>query len=140
MEEIAVKNNDYSLYHKLLRYKMYNLDKKEIEEYLMIFAMLFITDINYWLNNVIHENGDKPLSYGVMELYPEIKNIFKKQDVVSIFNNAIDSVAIDYLKGNNDLILFYLIKSLNYDDIDDINREIEEYSFEERYLKELLMK
>lgn len=140
MEYIAAKNNDYRKYHKTLYYKLINLNKNDIKDFLIVFTKLFIIDINYWLSNNSRQKGDKPLSSVVTELYPDIKDLFMNQDIISIFNEANDSILISYLKDNDDLLLFYLIKSLNYEDIDDINREIEEYTFEENYLKELLMK
>lgn len=137
MQDVAIRFNDYQIYHKILCYNFNNLEKKDTAEYIKIFIMLFITDINYWLSKDNPYN-DKPLSLDVIESYPEIKDYFVNQDIDLIFNNAYDSIEINFLKDNYDLILFYLIKSLDYEDIEDVNREIEEYVFEERYLKELL--
>lgn len=138
MEETAIGNNDYNTYHKVLYFKLINSDRNDVAEYLILFTKIFIIELNNWLSKIVHENGEKPLSRFITKLYPEIKDLFLNQNILSIFNKANDSISIEYLKDNDSLILLYLIKSLNYEDIDDINREIEEYTFEENYLNELL--
>ena len=137
LEEISIMNEDYLKYHDIIHYQLENV-KKDSVEYLILFSKLFIIEINYWLNRFEHEKGEKPLDSDLIDKYPDIKDFFKYNDIVSIFNEANNSIKIDYLKDKNDKSLFYLIKSLNYDDIEDINREIEQDFFEENYLKSLL--
>ncbi len=138
MHDVAIRFKDYRIYHKILYYNFINMDKKCTAQYLISFTMLFITDINYWLSNFNPDIKEKPLSNDVINLYPEVKHSFVNKDINLIFNNAYNSIEIDFLKDNYDLVLFYLIKSLSYEDIEDINREIEEFIFEERFLKILL--
>lgn len=137
LEEISIIKKDYYKYRAIISHKLKNVDEDSIE-YLVLFSKLFIIDIKYWLNKSKHDNGEKPLTFDLLDKYPGVKELFKCQDVVSIFNEANSSIQIDYLKDNDDITLFFLIKSLNYDDIDDINREIEEDFFEKNYLKYLL--
>ena len=90
------------------------------------------------MNNFEYEKGLKPLSIDIEMEYPNIKKFFIDEDIFAIYNEANNSIKIDSLKDKEDLSLFYLIKSLEYEDIEDINREIEHDVFEDNYLKYLL--
>lgn len=131
----AIKNNNYFRYHRFISYKLNHI-KEFSDYYLVLFMVLFIIDINFFLNQ--KEIIQKPLSEVVIRQYPEIKEIFEYVDVGEIFYKALKYIKIDFLKDNEDLVLFYFIKSLNYEDIDDINREIEEEKFNRIFLDHLL--
>ena len=117
---------------------MEKIKQEDHLKYLILFTKLFIIDLNYWLNNFEYEKGLKPLSIDIEMEYPNIKKFFIDEDIFAIYNEANNSIKIDSLKDKEDLSLFYLIKSLEYEDIEDINREIEHDIFEENYLKSLL--
>ena len=138
MENIAIDFEDYNMYYRIIFNKLNNLTDKESEEYLVYFTQLFIIDINHWLNSQIHENGEKPLSLDVEMEYPEIQDSFNNKNIAEIFNEAYSQIKIDSLKEHEEIVLFYLIKSLEYEDIDDINREIEHDKYDEEYVKSLL--
>lgn len=137
LENISIENNDFYKYHNVIEYQLENTEEEDLE-FLLLFTKLFIIEINHWLNNFEHQKGEKPLSSYITEKFPDIKELFLDQDVIALFNETNSSIQIDYLKDKEDISLFYLIKSLDYDDIEDINREIEENTFEENYLKYLL--
>lgn len=138
VEDIAIEYKDYFKYHKIIEHKLQKTAEKDSDEYLVLFTQLFIIELNYWLNSKEHEPGDKPLDIDVILEYPEIKNYFMEKDITEIFNEAHSSIKIDYLKEHEDISLFYLIKSLEYDDIDDINREIEIEKYDEEYIRSLI--
>lgn len=138
IEKISIENKDYSKYHNVIFYKLEKIKQEDHLKYLILFTKLFIIDLNYWLNNFEYEKGLKPLSIDIEMEYPNIKKFFIDEDIFAIYNEANNSIKIDSLKDKEDLSLFYLIKSLEYEDIEDINREIEHDIFEENYLKSLL--
>jgi hypothetical protein len=138
LEENAVLYEDYYNYRDVLLFRMDEINIGQTDDYLQLFVQLFIIDINYWLKSNEHRRKSKPLSTEIFELYPDIIAKFKDRDIKEIFHKAYNSIKISSLKANDKLILFYLYKSLVYEDIDDINREIEHYFFDEYLLKNLL--
>ncbi len=137
MEEISIEYNDIRKYHKVVVNKLNNI-QKESDEYLVLFTQLFIMDINYWISMKEHAHGEKPLSIDVSLEYPEIKQLFLKKNINEIFSQAFDKIEIEDLKKYEDLSLCYLIKSLKYEDIEDLNREIENDKYNYEYVKSLI--
>ena len=52
-----------------------------------------------------------------------------------IFDKALDKIKLDKLRNNVHASELYFYKSLEYEDIEDINREIEHFTHEENELK-----
>jgi len=137
MEKISIENNNYYKYHDVIHHKL-EKSKRDDLNYILLFTKLFIIEINNWLKNTEHKKGTKPISLDITAKYPHIKDLFINKDIINIFNDANSSIQIEYLKDKEDISLFYLIKSLEYDDIEDVNREIEQDIYEASYLKYLL--
>ncbi|WP_323735994.1 GNAT family N-acetyltransferase [Methanosphaera sp. ISO3-F5] len=134
IKEIALETDNYYKYHDLIRHKINSSDLDQ-EEFLVLFTMLFIIDINYWINSKNHRKTNKPISVNVLTEFPEIKRLYYQNDIEDIYYKAFNSIMIPSLKNNEDLVKFYLKKSLEYDDIDDVNREIEYNIFVDEYLR-----
>jgi len=134
MEELAVNSESYYKYHDIILHKMHSDGKISKKDLLKNFTLMFIIDINYWIISNDHRKTSKPLSKNVMNEFPAIKRLYLDEDIDDIFYEAINSIEISYLKTNEDFVKFYLVKSLEYPDIDDINREIEYNIFNEEYL------
>lgn len=133
MKQIALETSNYYKYHDIIRHI---LNKANIcqEDFLIYFTLLFIIDINYWIESKEHRKMNKPLSINVVHEYPEIKSIFHQNNLDEIFRKAMNRIELNDLKNNGELVKFYLKKSLEYTDIDDINREIEYNIFKDEYL------
>ena len=138
MEEIAVNYDDFYKYHNVLEQRLSLIEDKYSDEYLVLFTQIFIIDINYWLNTNNHEQGDKPLSMNITDEYPDVIELFVDKEIVSIFNEANSRIPIESLKEHEDFALFYLFKSFEYEDIDDINREVEYDTFKEEFINSII--
>lgn len=135
MKQVAIETGNYYKYHDIIRHRI-NTSKHNSEDFLVDFTLLFIIDVNYWIQSKQHRKNYKPLSISVVKEYPKIKGLFLENNVDDIFGEAMNSIELSYLKINNDLVNFYLKKSLEYADIDDINREIEYNTFKDEYLSQ----
>ncbi len=135
MEEIAIENEDYYKYQSVTLQHLEDIDDTDSEEYLVLFTQLFVIELNIWFNAKKHVKGDKPLDVNIVLEYPKIKDKFRNHDKDMIFDKALDKIKLDKLRNNVHASELYFYKSLEYEDIEDINREIEHFTHEENELK-----
>lgn len=137
MENIMIRTGNYYKYHSILRNRL-NVGVNDHEDYLKHYIIIFIIDINYWIYSKDHRKISKPLSKFFLKDFIEVKRFLLNNDTDYLFNEAYCSVEISYLKNNEELVKFYFQKSLQYDDIDDINREIEYNTYEDEFLRHFM--
>lgn len=125
MEDKAIKEEDYELYLNVIENKLDQFENHSDYERILLLTELFIIDLNYWFDKKEREIGDEALGIAVQVEYPDIIAEYKKFNANEIFNKAYENIKIKKFKKNKALIRKYFIDSLKYEDIDELNNQIE---------------